>query len=146
MATVSGASGPSGAPQTSETSPRKKSLQSSFQGKSPFLIKLDKILCHDGNLTVKIMPYHTGTQPAGNTDYQDHGIKNRRKGVNRNVFPEGCSQNVFKEHEDDHHEGADNADQGDEEQEKIELFCVQRIRGFIDLVTAGIFGHCRSPV
>ena len=92
------------------------------------------------------MPYHSGTQPAGNTDYQDHGIKNRRQGVNRNVFPQGGGQEVLQENEGDHHEGADNPNQGDEEQENVELFSVQRIRGFIDLFTAGIFGHRRTPV
>ena len=144
--TVSGASGPSGAPQTRETSPRKKSSNASFQGKPPFLTKLDEILCHDGNVPLKIMPYHPGTQPPGKTDNQDAGIKNRRQGVNRYVFPEDSRQNVLEENKRDHHEGADNPDEGDKEQEKVKLSGVQRVGSFIDLFTAGIFGHCRSPV
>ena len=55
-------------------------------------------------------------------------------------------RNVLEENKRDHHEGADNPYEGDKEQENIELSGVQRIRSFIDLFTAGIFGHPRSPV
>ncbi len=92
------------------------------------------------------MPYHSRTQPPNNTDNQNDGIKNRRQGVNRYVFPQDSGQKFLEENKRDHHEGADNPDEGDKEQENVELSGVQRIRSFIDLFTAGIFGHRRSPV
>ena len=92
------------------------------------------------------MSDYSCTQSPGDTDNHDQGIKNRGKGVDRNILPQEGNQGVLEENKDDHHEGADTPDQGDKEQENVELTGIERIRGFVDPCTAGIFGHCRSPV
>ena len=105
--TVSGPSGPRGAPADKGDQSPDKEFNPPFQVKPAFFGKLDKVLCHDGNLTVTIMPYQPDTKPPEDTDYQDQWIEDRGQGVHRNPVPQEPGDYILQEEEGDHQEGAD---------------------------------------
>ena len=91
-ATLVGPPGRGGLRRPGRRGPGRRSLDSPFQGESPFSIELDEVLGHDGDLSVEIRAgVPTGTQPAGYTDRQDKGVEDRGAGVDGNVFPRMAS-------------------------------------------------------
>ncbi len=119
--TVSGPSGPEGSSADKGDQSPEKEFDPPFQVKPAFLGKLDKVLCHDGDLAVKIMPYQPGTKPTDHTDYEDPGIKDRGQGVHGNPVPQEPGDYILQGEEGDHQEGADYPDYGDKDEQEIEL-------------------------